>query len=266
MKRTLLITVFCFLVLNGWAQTTGNSNWKLVWSEEFNYTGLPDSSKWIYEKGFVRNNEKQYYTTGRRKNAYVENGVLTITGRKEDFIVGKDSANYTSASITTQGKAVWQYGKIEARAKIPQGLGVWPAIWLLGENIDEVSWPKCGEVDIMEFVGHDSTHIYGTFHYADTVKGEHAQIGNKIEVDEPYKSFHMYAVEWDKEAIKFMFDGKVYHSVNLDVAGRGENNSFRKPFYLILNLALGGEWGGPINDSNFPKEFVVDYVRVYQAQ
>ncbi|MGI8637258.1 MAG: glycoside hydrolase family 16 protein, partial [Segetibacter sp.] len=203
---------------------SANANWKLVWSEEFNYTGLPDSTKWNYERGFIRNNEKQFYTYKRKENAYVNNGVLTITAQKESFVnekykpassqwQTKDSlASYTSAAIITANKVSWKYGKIEVRAKIPGGLGAWPAIWMLGDNESKVGWPLCGEIDIMEFVGHDSSAIHGTVHYADPTTKKHLQSGNKVLVEKPYNDFHIYATQWDSKEIRFLFDGKVYHT------------------------------------------------------
>jgi beta-glucanase (GH16 family) len=259
------------------AQAT-TSNWKLTWSEEFNYTGLPDSKKWDYERGFIRNNEKQYYTSKRKENAYVSNGVLTITAKKENFVnekykprseqwQNKDSlASYTSAAIITANKVSWKYGKIEVRAKIPNGLGVWPAIWMLGDNVSKVGWPLCGEIDIMEFVGHDSSAIHGTVHYADPQTKKHLQNGSKVLVTEPYNDFHIYATEWDSKEIRFLFDGKVYHSFPVDKAGTDSSNPFHQPFYLLINFALGGSWGGKLDDTVLPQKFVVDYVRVYQQR
>jgi beta-glucanase (GH16 family) len=252
-----------------------HKKWTLVWGDEFNYTGLPDSAKWGYEEGFIRNYESQYYTKSRKENAWVSGGVLTITGRKEAYpnqryVPGstawqhKDSlSGYTSAALLTLNKKHFTYGRVEVRAKIPQGLGVWPAIWMLGVDRGLVRWPYCGEIDIMEFVGHDSTRIYGTVHYADTVKHEHASSGGKIETHAPYNGFHVYALEWSPTALDFFFDHSLYHHFDITQAG-STDNPFRKPFYLLLNLALGGAWGGPINDTNLPQKYEVDYVRVYQ--
>ena len=147
--------------------------WRLVWSDEFDYTGLPDPKKWDYEEGFVRNNEAQYYTRARKENARVENGMLVIEGRKEKFPVpqassggkGRQFADYTAASLITLNKADWKFGRIEVRAKLPQGRGVWPAIWMLGSNIRQVGWPACGEIDIMEFVGHTPGFVHATVHF-----------------------------------------------------------------------------------------------------
>lgn len=249
---------------------------KLVWSEEFNYTGLPDANKWGYEKGFVRNKENQYYTTKRKENAFVHDGYLEIKGVKdtypnEKYKAGttdwktKDSlAQYTSASINTFGKASWTYGKIEVRARIPKALGVWPAIWMLGVNRGTVSWPMCGEIDIMEFVGHDSNHIHGTLHYAKADEKGHSSNTNKITVNQPFNDFHIYGLEWDENELKISFDGTVYQTFKVEAATIPQGNPFKKPFYLLLNLALGGSWGGKIEDTNLPASYLIDYVRVYQ--
>jgi beta-glucanase (GH16 family) len=238
-------------------------SWKPVWSDEFKYQGLPDPAKWDYEEGFVRNHENQYYTRDRQQNARVEDGHLIIEGRKEHFApAGRRPAEYTSASLTS--KASWVYGRIEMRAKIPQGKGVWPAFWTLGANRTEVGWPRCGEIDIMEFVGKDPDHIHGTVHYG--INGHHESDGGKLQTDRPYDGFHVYAVEWYPDRIDFYFDQQKYHSSPVAKATDGGENPFRKPHYILVNLALGGDWGGPIDDANLPQPYVIDYVRVYQLE
>ncbi|GEO08891.1 glycoside hydrolase family 16 protein [Segetibacter aerophilus] len=276
--RLLFFIVLLTLNVSAVQAQATSSGWKLAWSDEFNYSGLPDSTKWGYEQGFVRNNEKQYYTYKRKENAFVENGVLTITAKKEiypnrDFSSTssawqkKDSlASYTSAALITLGKASWKFGKIEVRAKIPRGLGVWPAIWMLGNNVSEVGWPLSGEIDIMEFVGHDSSSIHGTMHYADPITKKHLQSGNKIVVSQPFNDFHTYSAEWNNEEMRCLFDGRVYHTFPLNKAGEDLSNAFRKPFYLLINFALGGSWGKTIDDAVLPQKFIVDYVRVYQKE
>ena len=236
-------------------------DWKLVWSDEFNYQGLPDKTKWDYEEGFVRNHESQYYTRERKENARVENGNLVIECRKEHFQPkGNQAVEYTSASLTS--KLSWQYGRIEMRAKLPQGKGVWPAFWTMGTNRTQVGWPRCGEVDIMEFVGKDTNHIHGTAHYA--VDGRHQSDGGKLETASPFDDFHLYAVEWYPDRIDFFFDKIKYHTVRLDQAGSGEGNPFRKPHYLLVNFAMGGSWGGPFDDATLPQQYLINYIRVYQ--
>ena len=260
---TLLITLLMIVAAGGLAAQS--DQWKLAWSDEFNYQGLPDPAKWDYEVGYVRNGESQFYTEARPQNARVENGLLVIECRKEHFTPKTNApVEYTSASLTTKNKASWQYGRIEVRAKLPQGKGVWPAIWALGTNSSVVGWPAGGEIDIMEYVGKESNNIYGTLHFA--VDGKHrADAGSRKMPAPPYDDFHVYAVEWTPDQIDFFVDQNKYHTVRLDNAGKGETNPFRKPFYLIINFALGGNWGGSIDNSILPQSFLVDYVRVYQA-
>ena len=246
---------------------------KLVWSDEFNYKGLPDSDKWIYEEGFVRNKEKQYYTKARLENVRVENGCLILEGRKEKFKNAKykkdskdwrfseEFAQYTSGSIKTKGKASWKYGYVEVRAKIPTGSGSWPAIWMLGTK---KRWPACGEIDIMENIGRKPDLIHATIHFRD-INEKYARAGNKIKADKPYDDFHIYALEWNAEKMDFYYDGQKYFSYKItDKSGKGDDNIFRQPFYLLLNLALGGSWGGKLDDKILPLKYYIDYVRVYQ--
>jgi len=246
------------------------AEWQLVWSDEFNYTGLPDPGKWDYEEGFVRNREAQYYTRNRPENARVEHGHLVIEGRKEAFPIppdqqhGRPAAGYTAASLITWHKARWLYGRVEVRAKLPQGRGVWPAIWMLGDNRDEVGWPRCGEIDIMEFVGKAPQAVHATVHYQ--LDGEHRSSGQKHETPKPYEDFHVYAVEWFSDRMDFYFDAVKYHTFRIADAGPGDDNPFRKPQYLLINLALGGSWGGPLDDAILPQQFLIDYVRVYQQK
>jgi beta-glucanase (GH16 family) len=257
----------CLAVVNGiFTASALAGDWKLVWSDEFDHPGLPDKSRWGYEEGFIRNGESQYYTVSRPENARVEDGMLVIEGRKENFAAAtsKKPADYTSASVTTEGKASWTYGRLEVRAKLPEGKGMWPAIWTLGDNIHAIGWPKCGEIDIMEFVGKAPADIHGTIHY--DKNGQHASNGGSTPIKNPSDGFHTYAVEWWPDRIDFFFDDKKYRTSPLADAGVGEENAFRKPHYLILNLALGGSWGGAIDDSRLPQKFLIDYVRVYQQK
>jgi beta-glucanase (GH16 family) len=275
--KLIFLFLFFFVLVNS-NSITGQkrTKLKLVWKEEFNYKGLPDTTKWGYEVGHIRNQEQQYYTHARKENAWVNKGVLTITGRKESYsneFFKKDNkdwrfkdstAQYTSASINTLGKAGWQYGRIEVRAKLPKGGGIWPAIWMMGTNRTELGWPKCGEIDIMEFIGNHPEDIYGTIHYPDPISKENKSKGNKIIEKKLDSGFHVYAIEWNEQTIDVYFDKKKYHSFPIDTAGLGSENPFRKPFYLLINLAMGANWPGPIDDSVLPQQFVVDYVRVYQ--
>ncbi|MBN1844825.1 MAG: glycoside hydrolase family 16 protein [Sedimentisphaerales bacterium] len=250
---------------------------KLVWSDEFETAGLPDETKWSYEEGFIRNRELQYYTKARRENARIENGLLIIEARREKYPNSnyrpdarqpnrsRPQADYTSASLTTRGKAHWHRGRIEVRAKLPTGKGTWPAIWLLGENIRQVGWPACGEIDIMENVGFDPNRVHANIH---TKQYNHVRRTNKGAsnlVDEPYARFHVYAIEWSAERIDFFVDDTNYFSF----AKEGPDEAvwpYDQDHYLILNTAIGGTWGGQkgVDDSIFPQKFYIDYVRVYQ--
>ncbi len=250
----------CLLGL-AWQAAAPPAQWKLVWSDEFNVAGMPDPAKWDYEEGFVRNRELQYYTRARRENARVEEGTLVIEARKENY----KGAKYTSASLITHGKASWTYGRIEVKAKIPTGRGMWPAIWTLGEDRRQTGWPACGELDIMENVGFDPDTIHANVH---TKKYNHMKGNNKgsrIKADRPYDAFHVYALEWFPERIDFFFDDKKYFTYENEKSGV-DAWPFDKPQYLILNIAVGGSWGGQkgVDDSIFPQKMLVDYVRIYQ--
>jgi beta-glucanase (GH16 family) len=246
------LVVCCFLVILSFHSQS--QNWKLVWADEFSKNGLPDSTKWGNEVGFVRNKELQYYTKMRIENSRVEKGNLLIIGKKENY----KGASYTSASLTTDGKHSWKYGKIEARIKIPVGQGIWPAFWLLGQNIHEVGWPKCGEVDIMEHINLEPKN-FGTLHWENKVK---VSSGGTIPCD--FTKFHTYALEWDESAINWFLDGKKYWEVPIKDS-INSTEEFHKPQYLILNLAIGGAWpGNPDTTTAFPDTMFVDYVRVYK--
>ena len=249
MKMILIITLmlFCFTQIRA-------QDWKLVWSDEFNYSGLPDTTKWGNEVGFIRNNELQYYTKQRLDNSRVENGNLIITAKKESY----KNASYTSASLVTAGKNSWTYGKIDARIKLAKGQGIWPAFWMLGENISQVGWPRCGEIDIMEHINNEDI-LYGTLHWHNE---KHVSSGSKTPCD--VTQFHNYTVEWDKESVMWFLDGEKYWEVSIK-EGINSTEEFQKPHYIILNLAIGGNWAkNPDATTSFPATMYVDYVRVYQ--
>lgn len=256
------------------------ADWKLVWADEFDRDGLPDPSRWNYEEGFIRNRELQYYTAGRRENARVQDGCLIIEARKERFRnpryrpeaparrwqERRPFAEYTSASLTTRGKAAWTYGRIEARAKLPSGRGTWPAFWTLGTTISQVGWPACGEIDILEYVGHQPGLVHANVH----TRGYNHVRGNgrgaTIRVPDAETAFHVYALEWSPQRLEFFVDDRKFFTLENDGTGV-DSWPFDGPQYLILNLAIGGSWGGQqgVDDSIFPQRYVVDYVRVYQA-
>lgn len=237
-----------------------DAKWQLVWSDEFDGSGLPDAEKWDYEVGMVRNNEAQFYTRARTENARLENGHLIIEAREEPF----QKAKYTAASL--KSKADWKYGRIEVRGKIPTGRGMWPAIWMLPTD-RKGGWPACGEIDIMENVGFDPDVIHGTVHTKSYNHTKGTQKGKTTKADKPYSDFHVYAIEWDPQKIDFFFDDKHYFTFKNEGTGP-DAWPFDKPFHLKLNIAVGGGWGGAkgIDDSIFPQQFTFDYVRVYQQK
>lgn len=244
-------------------QNPAANGWKLSWSDEFNYTGLPDSSKWKFETGGHGwgNHELQYYTETDTTNAIIKNGLLKITAHKKQF----DKNQYTSAKLITKGRKLFQYGRIEVRAKLPAGRGTWPAIWMLGDNIDKADWPDCGEIDIMEHVGFKKDTVYGSIHTKSFNHSIGTQVTKGILIENPYTSFHTYAIEWTPEKISFFFDDKQYLGFDNQHKTTAEW-PFDAPFYLILNLAVGGDWGGQqgVDDPIFPASMYVDYVRVFQ--
>jgi beta-glucanase (GH16 family) len=277
--RYLIRILICILAGSQFAAVplAAEEKWKLVWSDEFDYTGLPDPRRWTNEVGFIRNRELQYYTADREKNARVENGRLIIEAHQERLPNPGHNpgstdwrrvefAEYTAASLTTQGLGEWRCGRVEVRAKLPQGRGVWPAIWMLGANRSQVGWPRCGEIDIMEYVGFNPHVIHANIH---TGKYNHVRgtgKGNQIRVEAPYDRFHIYAVEWHPDRLDFFVDEKKYFTYSREPDAGEDAWPFDQPFYLILNLAIGGAWGGQqgIDEKIFPQRFEIDYVRVFQ--
>jgi len=250
----------------GQKQSSQNNEkeWQLVWEDNFDKDGLPDPNIWGYEVGYVRNKEAQFYTKGRAENAHVENGCLVIEARKDNW----EGHDITSASLQTYGKKSMLYGRIEVKAKLPTGKGTWPAIWMLGDNIKEGShWPDCGEIDIMENVGFEPDKIYANVH---TKKYNHSigtGRGSSIVIEKPYEDFHLYALEWDKNELRFYVDDQLYFTCKNDGTGI-DAWPFDQPQYLILNLAIGGAWGGQqgIAEDLLPQKYYIDYVRVYKQK
>lgn len=226
-------------------------DYKLIWSDEFN-AGKVDTTNWNFETGSHGwgNNEQQYY---QKENAIISKGNLVITAKQET----NGTNNYTSSRMTTKGKREFLYGKIEARIKIPLSQGVWPAFWMLGANIDAVGWPACGEIDIMEHVNTDSL-LYGTLHWDNN---GHVQNGDTITYMPA--EYHVYAIEWDTSFIRWYVDEKKYHEVTIK-EGINNTTGFHKPFFILLNVAIGGNWPGQVIDNKkLPAQMFVDYVRVY---
>jgi beta-glucanase (GH16 family) len=240
-----------------------NGQHKLVWSDEFNYKGLPDTTKWSYDVGGHGwgNNELQYYTKARPENARVEKGNLIIEARKEEF----QRKNYTSARLVSKNKGDWKYGRIEVRARIPHGKGIWPAIWMLPTDWKYGGWPHSGEIDIMEFVGHMPDSVFGSIHTGAFNHAIHTQKTKGLYFKDLADAFHNYSIEWKEDKIKFLVDGKEYLEFKND-GGGSEHWPFDQAFHVILNIAYGGNWGGQhgVDDSILPQQMLVDYVRVYQ--
>lgn len=264
--RVLIHCCLALISLSFSANIQGQTEFKkLVWSDEFNKNGLPDPSKWAYEKGYVRNKEIQYYTTERSENARVEDGYLVITAKNDSLKEGANVYPVTSASLNTKGKKDWIYGRFEIRAKIPSSLGTWPAIWMLGTNINEVGWPACGEIDILEHVGYMPDTVHFNVHTAKYNHVKHTNKGTKIHYPNAFDDFHVYAIEWTKEKIDWFMDDKKVFSFKNEGTGK-DVWPFDQPQYLILNLAFGGAWGGQkgVELKSLPQRFLIDYVRVYQ--
>ncbi len=235
---------------------------QLVMSEEFDVNGAPDSNMWSYNIGTGSNgwgnNELQYYTS-RPQNVKVENGMLKITAQSELYL----GSSYTSARILTKGKFEQKYGRIEARIKLPWGKGLWPAFWMLGANSDTVIWPQCGEIDIMEYLGSNPTRVFGSVHGPDYYGGNAITKYFTLPNDRFDNDFHIFGIEWDENYINYYVDGYLYNQITPeDVPGQWV---FNQPFYIILNMAVGGNFPGtPNNQTSFPQTMLVDYVRVYQ--
>ncbi|MDY3345364.1 glycoside hydrolase family 16 protein [Riemerella anatipestifer] len=248
-------------------QTLPERQWELVWSDEFSGESgvLPDETKWTYDIGMGENgwgNQELQYYTNRPENVSLDgSGNLVITAKKENY----SGAAYTSARIKTQGLFSHTYGKIEARIKTPYGPGLWPAFWILGNNVDTQGWPKCGEIDIMELKGNIPNVVHGSLH------GPGYSAGNAITKSYGLKNsrfdadFHVFSVEWKKDQIDFFVDGYLYQRVTAkDVPGEWVYN---QPFFLILNTAVGGNFVGfPTDGTTFPQKMYIDYVRVYKSK
>lgn len=235
-----------------------NNGWKLVWKDEFTGKGDIDRSKWNYEvwKPGTVNNELQNYTNNRRENVRVGNGVLTIEARRDGF-----GGEFSSGRIKSQGKASWTYGRFEARIKLPGGgKGSWPAFWMMPDNQSR-GWPSCGEIDIMENVSYDPGTLVGTIHTGayNHVKGTQKEGRTSIN----HHEWNTYSIEWDSSKIVWKVNGREYHRFTKH--GGDDQWPFNKPFHIILNLAIGGAWGGAMGvDKDFPRQMQVDYVRVYK--
>jgi beta-glucanase (GH16 family) len=240
------------------------AGYRLVWSDEFDRPGLPDSSRWVYDTGMNKagwhNREKQYYSAARRENSEVRDGRLVITARLEELRDRPDwgGQRYTSARLITSGKAAWTYGFFQVRAKLPCGKGTWPAIWTLGLG----TWPATGELDILEQVGSDPTRVFSTVHTASGHGGSGATGATRLPT--ACTDFHDYQMLWTPQRVTFAIDGRVHHVVDNLRQGAAQW-PFDAPQFLILNLAIGGDLGGEVDDAIFPVRYEIEHVRVWQA-
>ncbi|HEX2444975.1 MAG TPA: glycoside hydrolase family 16 protein [Vicinamibacterales bacterium] len=236
---------------------------ELVWSDEFDRAGLPDPARWSYDVGGHGwgNKEMQFYTADRPENARVEGGHLIVEARRENW----QGSAYTSARLVTKRKGDWTYARIEARARLPKGRGSWPAIWMLATTAGEMSWPDDGEIDLMEHVGFDQGVVHGSIH----TKAYNHRIGTQktanTRVADASDAFHVYAIEWDESRIRWFVDDREFFSFANERAGK-DVWPFDGPFHLLVNLAVGGTWGGQkgVDDAAFPMRMELDYVRVYR--
>jgi beta-glucanase (GH16 family) len=226
----------------------------LVWSDEFNTDGIPDPSKWGYDLGAGGwgNSEMENYTN-RKENAMVSNGTLKIIAQKENY----SGSSYTSARLLTKDKYSFTFGKVEVKAKLPAGLGTWPAVWMLGNNISSIGWPACGEIDIVEHRGSELNKIFGTLHYTGRSGGN--ADGNTKVISNATTEFHIYTLEWTPNSINISVDNQVYHSVFNSSA-----LPFNRDFFLIMNLAMGGTFAGAIDPAFTSATLEIDYIRVYR--
>jgi beta-glucanase (GH16 family) len=257
-RATRVIDVELPLTDVGYQSPETREGYNLTWSDEFEGSQL--GSDWTPEigAGGWGNNEWQYY---RAENTNVAGGYLTITAKKENF----SGSSYTSSRLITKGKKEFQYGRVDIRAKLPKGQGIWPALWMLGANISTVSWPACGEIDIMEMIGGNNREktVHGTVHWSNEANA-HAQYGgSKTLATGTYSDkFYVYSIEWDANSIKWFIDDVKYHEIDITPSHLSE---FRAPHFFIFNIAVGGNWPGyPDATTTFPQQMYVDYIRVFQ--
>lgn len=240
--------------------------WQLVWHDEFDGSGVPDPSKWTYAVGGHGwgNKERQFYTEAREENAQQREGKLHITARREPW----EGNDYTSARVISRGLGDFLYGRFEIRAKVPAARGTWPAIWMMPADWDfsQGGWPDIGEIDIMEHVGHDPGVIHASAHSRDYQWQKGTQKTGTLSVPTATGEFHTYVLEWSEERLAAYVDDQLYFEYLNEGEGEGKW-PYNKPFYLILNVAVGGEWGmvKGIDESAFPQTMEIDYVRVFQA-
>ncbi len=262
--KTTQVTVDIPLSDEGYTTPENYEGYALVWQDEFDAETL-NTNDWTHEIGTGSNgwgnNELQYY---RAENTTLDDGYLIITAKKENF----SGSAYTSSRIITKGKKEFQYGRIDIRARLPRGQGIWPALWMLGNNISTVSWPKCGEIDIMEMIGGSGREktVHGTLHWDNN--GSHActcdKPGHSLASGTFADKFHVFSITWDETEIKWYVDDQLFNTINITPEGLSE---FHNEYFFIFNVAVGGNWpGNPDATTTFPQQMVVDYVRVFQPE
>lgn len=245
------------------------SDWKLAWSDEFDRDGLPDPARWAYDTAFNQqgwfNHERQYYAAGRLANSEVKDGKLIITARKEalDSMADFGGQPYSSARLFTRGIASWTYAFVEVRAKVPCGVGTWPAIWMLGTK---GNWPVDGEIDIMEHVGSKPGEVLGSIYTGEQNWPMNTPNTKTVRVDDACRAFHNYQLHWTPQQMVIAVDGRAYNELRNPGDGDYRKWPFASPQYLLLNLAIGGDLGGVVDDASLPQRFEIDYVRVYQPR
>lgn len=265
MKNSILIvTILLALVA---CNKAPKEKYELVWSDEFNYEGLPDTAKWSYDTignawGWG-NHELEYYTANRIENAEVSNGTLKVRAIKEKW----NEFDYTSARLITKDKGDWLYGRFEIRAKLPDGKGLWPAIWTLSTDWEYGGWPRSGEIDIMENVGYDPDTIVASVHTESYNHVKGTQHSTRISLPDNREEFHVYGMEWDSVSVNVFVDDSTYFTFQKE-SDDWNVWPFNKRNHLLLNLAIGGDWGGKygVDEAVFPAIMEVDYVRIYQKK
>ena len=268
----LLIITAQFVTYSHSPHTSGRSanDWQLVWSDEFNYTGLPDATKWKYDTGGHGwgNKELQFYTQNRKENARVENGSLIIEARRDKW----KGHEFTSARLVSKGKGDWTYGRFEARAKLPTGKGAWPAIWMLPTDWKYGTWPNSGEIDIMEQVGYEPQVVHASVHTKSYNHNINTHKTAKTNLPNATTEFNVYAVEWTPQEIRGYVNEQHYFTFKnerlTDKSADYRQWPFDQPFHLLLNIAVGGTWGGArgVDRKIWPQRMEIDYIRVYQLR
>ncbi len=254
-----------FIPSEGYTTPTTYDGMNLTWSDEFDGTEL-DESIWTYEIGNGEwgwgNNELQFY---RKENTLVTDGHMVIQAREQNF----GGFNYTSSRLITRDKFEFTHGRVDIRALMPKGQGIWPALWMLGANLSEVGWPRCGEVDIMELLGHQPNIVHGTVHYADPNGNRILNTKTKTlsGADDFSDRFHVFSIVWKEDVIEWYVDDQKYHTVTKSILGTQNPYPFNDPFFFIVNVAVGGQWpGSPDGSTIFPQNMIIDYIRVFQEE